>query len=105
MGIIFLFPIMMFFSCHLYEMLKVKKLGISLVVQWIRICLPMQRTWVQSLVLEGPTCRGATKPVHAPQLLSLCSRAREPQLLRPTCQQPVLHSKKSHHNEKPEHHN
>ena len=24
----------------------------------------MQKTWVRSLVLEDPTCRGATKPVH-----------------------------------------
>ena len=35
----------------------------------------MQGTWVQALVLEDPTCRGATKPAshnywaHAPQLL------------------------------------
>ena len=28
----------------------------SLVLQWLRICLPMQRTWVQSLVQEDPTC-------------------------------------------------
>jgi len=33
------------------------------VVQWIRICLLMQGTWVQSLVQEDSTCRGATKPV------------------------------------------
>ena len=43
--------------------------------QWLRILLPMQGTQVQALVREDP-CRGA------PQLLSLCSRAREPQLLR-----------------------
>ena len=42
----------------------------SLVVQWIRICLPMQGTWVQFLVREDSTCCGATKPV-CPQLLSL----------------------------------
>ena len=36
----------------------------SLVVQWIRICLPMQGTWVWSLVQEDPSCRGATKPVR-----------------------------------------
>ena len=35
----------------------------SLVVQWLGICLPMQRTWVQALVWEDPTCRGATRPV------------------------------------------
>ena len=37
--------------------------GASLVAQWLRICLPMQGTRVQSLVWEDPTCRGATKPV------------------------------------------
>ena len=27
----------------------------SLVAQWLRICLPLQGTWVQSLVWEDPT--------------------------------------------------
>ena len=36
----------------------------SLVVQWLRISLPMQGTRVQALVREDPTCRGATKPVR-----------------------------------------
>ena len=35
-----------------------------LVVQWLRIRLLMQGTWVQALVREDPTCRGATKPVR-----------------------------------------
>ena len=35
----------------------------SLVVQWLRICLPMQGTRVRALVWEDPTCRRATKPV------------------------------------------
>ena len=35
----------------------------SPVVQWMRIRLPMQGTWVQSLVQEDPTCCWATKPV------------------------------------------
>ena len=39
-----------------------KKKGASLVAQWLRICLPMQGTWVRALVWEDPTCRGATKP-------------------------------------------
>ena len=39
------------------------------------------------------------------QLLSLCSRTREPRLLRPVCLEPVLRNKRSHHNEKPAHHN
>ena len=56
--------------------------------QWLRICPPMQGTRVQSLVGEDPTCCGTTKP-NAPQLLSLRSRAREPQLLKPACLEPV----------------
>ena len=38
--------------------------GPSLVAQWLRIHLPVQKTWVQSLVREDPTCQGATKPPH-----------------------------------------
>ena len=38
-------------------------IGASLVVQWLRICLPMQGTRVRALVWEDPTCRGATSPV------------------------------------------
>ena len=39
----------------------------------------------------------------APQLLSLRSRAREPQLLKPRRLEPVLHNKRSHRSEKPAH--
>ena len=42
---------------------KVKHTRASLVAQWLRICLPMQGTWVQALVWKDPTCRGATRPV------------------------------------------
>ena len=35
----------------------------SLVVQWLRIHLPVEGTWVQSLVREDSTCCGATKPI------------------------------------------
>ena len=41
----------------------------------------------------------------APQLLSLRSRAHEPQLLKPVCLEPVLCNKRSHRNEKPAHSN
>ena len=51
--------------------------GTSLVVQSIRIHLPMQGTRVRSLGGEDPTCCRATKPV--PQPPSPCSRARRPQ--------------------------
>ena len=50
--------------------------------QWLRIRLPVQGTQVRAVVREDPTCLWATKP-HVPQLLSLCFRACEPQLLSP----------------------
>ena len=48
----------------------------SLVVQRLRICLPMQGAWVQSLVQGDSTCFKAT--TRTPQLLS-------PRALEPTC--------------------
>ena len=36
----------------------------SLVVQWLRVCLPVQGTWIQSLVQEDPTHHRATKPMR-----------------------------------------
>ena len=41
---------------------------------------------------------------RAPQLLSLRSRAREPQLLKPKHLEPMLRNKRSHRSEKPVHH-
>ena len=41
----------------------------------------------------------------APQLLSLCSRAREPQLLRPARLDPVLRNGRGPCSENPEHRN
>ena len=60
----------------------------SLVVQWLRIHLPIQRIQVRSLVQEDATCRGATKPVgHSywvgtlepilRNMRSLCTATRE----------------------------
>ena len=48
-------------SCH-SEGSKVTQ-GASLVVQWLRIRLPMQGTRVRALVWEDPTCRGAVGPM------------------------------------------
>ena len=47
-----------------YDALKKKKVpkGSPWVAQRLGICLPMQGTWVLSLVQEDPTCHGATKP-------------------------------------------
>ena len=69
----------------------------SLLVQWIRIHLPGQGTWVQSLVLEDSTCCGATKP------LSRSYGARVLHLLKLACLQPVPHNKRSYRKEKPTH--
>jgi len=59
----------------------------------------MQELWVGSLIREDdPTCLGTT------ELLRLCSRARELQVLKPECPRALLHHKTSHCNEKPEYH-
>ena len=86
----------------------VKKLfSPSLVVQWIRICLPMQGTQVGSWVQEDSACIGATKPEHhnyrtktctatctleptshnhwSPGARSLSSAAREASTMRSPC--------------------
>ena len=64
--------------------------GASLVAQWIRIHQPMQGTQVWSLVQEGSTCWGATKPAshtywdHVLQLLKpTCPTAYAPQWEKP----------------------
>ena len=94
-------------SCELYlGGVKVQKggsrkaCGTSLVVQWLRIRLPMQGTQVRALVWEDPTCHGATKPVRhnywawaleptshnywSPHAYSLCSATREATIMRST---------------------
>ena len=54
---------------HKFKCKTTQILGPCLVVYWIRVHLPMQGTWVQSLVQEDPTCRGATKPMHLEPVL------------------------------------
>ena len=71
--------------------------------------LPMQGTRVRALVRENHTCCRATKPVchnYWACTLEPVSHnywARVPQLLKPTCLEPVLCNKRSHRNEKPVH--
>ena len=61
--------------------------GDPLVVQWLRIRLPMQGTWVQSL--EYSRCHEATKPVlHNYGAGALASK---------------LHNRRSHCSKKPTH--
>ena len=43
---------------------KEYRISAFLVVQWLRICLPMQGTQIWSLVWEDSTCCRATKPMH-----------------------------------------
>ena len=70
-----------------------------LVVQWLRIHLPMRRTQVRSLVWEDSTSLGAAKPMcHK-------DRARVLQLLTLRTLEPVLRSQKRHCSEKPKSHN
>ena len=54
----------------------------SLVTQWLRVCLPMQGTWVRALVWEDPTCRGATRPM-CHKYWACASGACAPQQERP----------------------
>ena len=56
---------------------------ISLLVQWLRICLSMQGTQVQSLVHEDSTCRGASKPQELQLLKPALPRACASQLEKP----------------------
>ena len=55
------------------KMMNTKQgLRASLVAQWIRISLPVQKSWVRSLIWEDPTCCGGT-----------CIRTFEPVLQSP----------------------
>ena len=69
-------------------LLKDKTSWTCLVVQGLRILLPRQGTWVQSLAGEDSMYYRAAKPVHC-NYRSLCTL------------QPVLCHKRSHHSEKP----
>ena len=68
-----------------------------------KIPLPMQETWVRSLIWDDPTCHGATKLTHH----NYEARALEPRShnswahvwhCSPTALEPVLHNQKSHSN-------
>ena len=59
---------------------EIPNLETSLVVQWLRIPLPMQGTWVWFLAQEESTCCGQFGPCAT----GACSRTLEQQLLRPS---------------------
>jgi len=50
-------------ECVRWGIVPRTRVGTSLVVQCLGVCLPMQGTWVQSLVRKEPSCHEATKPV------------------------------------------
>ena len=77
-------------SLHSNLFKKTHSFRASMVVQWLRIHLPMQGIWVQSQIREDPTCHEA---------ISLCTTT---EALEPL--EPVPGNKRSHHNEKPAHH-
>ena len=95
------------FRTEQYIIYQEHSFGASLVAQWWGFRLPMQGTRVRALVREDPTCCGATKPMRhnywacALEPVSHNYWAHMPQLLKPVCLGPVLHNKRSHHNEKP----
>ena len=70
--------------------------GVPLVVQWIRIRLPVQRIRIQSLAWEDLTWHGATKPVCR----NYWACAVEPGNRNYGNREPVLSNERSHH-EKP----
>ena len=77
--------------------------GASLVAQWLRIRLPMQGTRVQALVREDPTFHNYWAWALEPTSHNYWAHVT--QLLEPACLEPVLHNKRSYHNEKPAHRN
>ena len=72
------------------SLLENSKVGTALVARRLRIQLPVQRTYIQSLVQEGPTRCRATKPMHD----NYFARALES----------MLRNKRSYCSEKPTHH-
>ena len=94
-----------------WGLIKKWRCGTSLVGQWLRIRLPTQGIWVRALVWEDPTCRGATKPMCRNYWACALGPASHnywapvPQLLKPTCLEPMLRNKRSHRHEKPAHRN
>ena len=76
-------------------------LGISLVVQWLRIQLSMQET---ALVLEDPKCFKATKPMRY-NYWARALETHELQLLKRLSQESRPCNKRSYPSEKPKHSN
>ena len=63
------------------RVIRIRQAKTSMMVRWVGIHLPMQGTWVWSLVWEDPTCLGGTKFLRhsywSPGGENLCSEIRE----------------------------
>ena len=83
----YVFLILCFISCNADHQFFYKMTFSGL--PWLRMSLPMQGTWVPSLVWEEPTCIGATKPVRynywACALQPTRRNCWSPRTLGPTC--------------------
>lgn len=64
--------------------LKTDGQGFFLSGSVVKTAYQCRRHGLDPLGQEDPTCSGTTKP-QAPQLLRLCTSAREPRLLSPAC--------------------
>ena len=98
-------------------MVNLKSLGTSLVIQWLRICLSTQGTWVGSLVWEDTTGQWATQPMphscwaHGLQSLQAtateactpgpCALQREARVPRKSCARSLLLEKDWAQNQDP----
>ena len=65
--------------------------GGHLGVQWLRILLPLQGTWVRSLVQEDATCCTATEPARQERLLHHKRSGRNEQPARGNQSSPHSH--------------
>ena len=74
-----------------------RSFGVSLVVQWLGVHLPVQEIQIRPLIREDPTCLRSTELMHHSYW------AHRLQLLKPASLEPVLPSKRSHRDEKPVH--
>ena len=74
------------FYLHLANYPQKVDCGTSLVVQWLRICLPMQGTWLRALIWDDFTgCRATKSVCHnywAHTLQGPCSATREATAMR-----------------------
>ena len=75
-------------NCQMIHHSKKVPSRTSLVVQWLRIHLPMQETQVQSLLQESSSCLGKTKPMCHNYWASMFLNKKSPRT--PTREQPGL---------------